>query len=126
MGISPASSKIARGRLARAAALAAAVAALAYLSLALPRDTARAAPIWLANAAVLAVLLRSPPRTWWTWIAAGLAGNVAANLATGDEGLRSLALALCNTGEVVACGLFLHRRAPEGIDPGRQAHLGLI
>jgi PAS domain S-box-containing protein len=113
-------------RPARLAALALAVGLLAYLCLVLPRDTARAAPIWLANAVVLAVLLKSPPRTWWMWIAAGFAGNVSADIAAGDTLARSLALSLCNAGEALACGVFLRRKAPEGFDPARSAHLALI
>lgn len=93
----------------RLLALAAVVAGLAYFGLVVPRDVGRVAPIWLANAPVLAVLLRAPPRQWWMWLAAGFAGHMAADLAATESALLSLGLALCNGLETVLCAALVIR-----------------
>jgi len=103
-----------------------AVAALAYGSLMLPRETGRVTPIWLANAVTLACLLRTPPRSWWSWLLAGFAGNLAAALAAGDNPAIGAALSVCNAAEVLAAATLLRRGAPEGWDPSSAVHLGRL
>jgi len=89
--------------------LAAVVASLAYFGLVAPRDVGRVAPIWLANAPVLACLLKAQPRHWWAWLAAGFAGNLTADLLADDTLFISIVLALCNAFETGLCALLLRR-----------------
>ena len=64
-------------------------------------SSGRVASIWLGNGILLAILLRSPSRNWTTYVLAGLFGNIAANLFSGDSLLISFGLALCNSFEVL-------------------------
>ncbi|MDQ0465482.1 PAS domain S-box-containing protein [Caulobacter ginsengisoli] len=95
------------------AGLALAVAVLAWAGIALPREVGRTTPLWPANALVLAALLRTRDRRGWpALLAAGLAGNIAADLLSGDAVWLSLALSGCNTLEVGLGAWMLGRLAP--------------
>jgi PAS domain S-box-containing protein len=112
------------GRLAAPAGLALAVFALAWISIALPRELDRASPLWTANAVVLAALLRVPPGgRWRAFLAAGFAGNLLAGLAAGGHPLLALASSGCNTLEVGLGALILRRMFGEGLDLARARHL---
>ncbi|MDX9999290.1 MAG: ATP-binding protein [Phenylobacterium sp.] len=102
----------------KTAAVGALIFAVAYICLAVPRELGRAAPIWLSNGVMLAVLLTSPRASWWRLIPAGAAGNLAANLAIGDTLPVSIGLALANLGEYGLAAGLLARRAERGPDDG--------
>jgi len=78
-----------------------------WLGVMLTREAGRVASIWLANGLLVGVLLSVPTRRWTRFLIAGLAGNVASNLLSGDSALFAAGLALCNSLEiaVVAGGL---------------------
>src|SRR5262245_51267185 len=67
------------GKLAAAAAM---VFITAYAAIVLTIQAERIAVIWVANALLLAVIVRAP--NGWAYLAAGFLGNITANLATGD------------------------------------------
>ena len=98
-----------RVRLGSTLALAVAVLLLALLAMELSMLSGKIVTIWLANALVLAVLLGNPVASWPRWIAAGLAGNLAANLVEGYPAGLALALGLCNSIEVILAGGLLRR-----------------
>ncbi|WP_309087185.1 ATP-binding protein [Phenylobacterium sp.] len=103
----------------RMLALATLVGGLAYFGMLVPRDVGRVAPIWLANAPVLACLLRAPRGQWWVWLAAGLGGNLVADFLATDSPLLSVGLALCNVFETWLCAVLLTKLAG-GDSDGRQ------
>lgn len=90
--------------------LAALVAALCWLSIALTRGEGRIAAIWLSNGLVLGVLLSAPVSAWRAVVLSTFAGNVVANLASGDTMAMALALALCNSLEILLAAWPLQRR----------------
>ncbi len=81
---------------------------LAYVCLEVPRD-GRASPIWLSNAAVLAVLLRRPVSRWPEMLAAAVVGNIAADLTHGDTFAVGLTLTAANLLEIILCASILRR-----------------
>lgn len=83
---------------------------LALLGIELTAHAQRIASIWFANGLLVAVLLQHPRRRWTTFVVCGFAGNVAANLLTGDDFLGGAMLALCNSGEVLMSVLLLRQR----------------
>ena len=89
----------------------------AYLGIELTRESGRIASIWLANAVVLAALLRTAPKRWAGWLLCGLIGNLAANRATGDASWLAAALSLCNTVEILLVAALCRWREP-GIGTG--------
>ena len=85
------------GRLVLAASL---MFLLASIGIELTRYSDRIASVWLANGAVLAVMMRGGRREWPLLGLVALAGNIAANLAVGDTLVRAVALSLCNLVEI--------------------------
>jgi len=73
----------------------------------------RVAVLWLANAAIIALLLRRPRSTWLLLGTAALLGNVAAALLTGDTLPLALALSACNLVEILLVAHLLERRFPQ-------------
>ena len=65
-------------------ALFALVSVTAYACTVFPRESGRIAPIWLANAWVVAALLRSPTRHWPLLIGFAAFGDLTANLLSSD------------------------------------------
>ncbi len=85
------------GRLAFAALL---MFSLATAGIELTRLNDRTASVWLANGALLALMLRCTRREW-AWITfVALGGNMAANLTAGDALFNAAALSACNLIEV--------------------------
>src|SRR5438105_2528549 len=84
-------------------ALYAVVAVTAYICIVFPREQGHIAPIWLANAWVVAALLRSPTRRWPLLIGFAALGDLTANLLSNDGPGIALGLALCNQLEIFAC-----------------------
>jgi PAS domain S-box-containing protein len=104
--------------------LALAVFALAWISIALPRELDRSSPLWTANAVVLAVLLRTAPGgRWRAFLAAGFVGNLLAGLAAGANPAVALASSGCNTLEVAISALALRRLYGQTLDLARGRHL---
>jgi len=56
----------------------------------------RVSAIWIANAILVYFLLRQPRGNWPAILAAGLAGNLAADLVMGDVPMTAVALTFCN------------------------------
>jgi len=99
------------------------VAGTAYVCMVFPREQGRIAPIWLANAWVVAALLRSPTRHWPLLAVFGALGDMAANLLAGDAPGLGLGLAACNLLEIVACAWLVRRSCGETFDITRVSHL---
>ena len=102
----PPANAVAARRLPHYLAMAGGVFAAAVVGIALTRESGRVASIWLANAMVVTVLLRSKTRYWPALLLSGFAANVAANLVMGDPVPRALALGVCNSVEIVLAGWF--------------------
>ena len=110
----------------RIALLVAVVAGLSYVGMVAPKEAGKVAPIWLANAPVLACLLRAPPRNWWIWVAAGLAGSLAGEIAAGGRLEPSVALSLCSSLEVVLCATVAGKLIGGQMDVTRAWHLAAM
>jgi len=106
-----------------ALALCAVVAATAYVCIVFPRDQGRIAPIWLANAWVVAALLRSPTRNWPLLVGFGALGDMAANVLAGDHLALSVGLAASNQIEIIACAWLVRWRCGPNFDIARVSHL---
>jgi PAS domain S-box-containing protein len=103
--------------------LAVTVTVLAYFGLTAPRDAHRVAPIWLANAPVLACLLRAPLRQWWVWLLAAFAGNVTADLLASHAPLTSIGLSVCNAFETAFCAALMVKLTGGRVDPSQPRRL---
>ncbi len=103
-------------RVAAAATLAAVVFATAWAGVHLSGYTARIATVWLPNAVVLAVVLRSPRGRWRELLGAAAVANVAANLFNADPLFQAVALTAINIAEVSIAAVLLASllRPPEG------------
>ncbi|HET9159689.1 MAG TPA: PAS domain-containing protein [Caulobacteraceae bacterium] len=95
----------------RLAVLAGAVFALDYLCVSVPKHAAQTAPIWLANAVVLATLLCSRRRRWPLIAAVGALAELAADLALGQAPSMAFGFSLSNAFEICAAGVVLSRLA---------------
>ena len=102
-------------------AFAAIIGGLAWGGEALTRGDGPIAALWLSNALVAAVLLRSPRRQTGTWLAAAFAGYCGAGVVTGAPLATVAVLAAINCAEVAGgCWLLLRwtRRVPDVADFG--------
>ena len=95
-------------RLAVLPCLAIGVALAASACIAMPRE-GHLAPIWIANALVLAVLLRSEPARWPELIAAAAFGNSCASGLAGIPPSAIFILTLSNVVEYTLVAVALHR-----------------
>ena len=80
---------------------------LASAGIELTRYSDRIASVWLANGAILAVMIRSARDEWAGLGIAALAGNLAANLLAGDVLLQAVVLSFCNLLEIGVMALLL-------------------
>ena len=103
--------------------LAAAVFVLAVACIVFTRETGRVAAIWPVNAAVLALLLLSPPGAWKRYLPAALVGALGANLALGDSIFVAVSLACSNGLEIGVALAVLRRFVGPDVDLTRQRHL---
>lgn len=114
----------------RAAGLALAAAAwsfgLAAVALIIPREFGLIAPLWLANAATLAVLLRIEGRRWPPVMAMAMLGNIAAALMFRDSPWAAIALTTCNMFEIATCAVALRRWCDGRVDFARWPHLRIL
>ena len=104
--------RIVRARPGRALLLAATFALsllLAWTGSSLPHTFGAAPPIWLSNAVLLAILLRSPRVLWLPLAGLGTVGMAIAGLLAGNPPALAAALALCNGLEVLLAALALQR-----------------
>jgi len=106
-----------------AIALFAVVALTAYVCTVFPRESGRVAPIWLANAWVVAALLRSPTRNWPLLIGVATLGDLAANMLSSDGADIALGLAVSNQLEIIACAGLVRWRCGAVFDIARVSHL---
>jgi signal transduction histidine kinase/CheY-like chemotaxis protein len=106
-----------------AAGLCALVAVSAYVCIVFPRDQGRIAPIWLANAWVVATLMRSRTPRWFLFAGVALIGDVAANLVACDSAVIATGLGACNLMECLICAWLVRRRCGEAFDISRVSHL---
>ena len=99
-------------------AVAALIFATSLFGIEMTGGSSRIATIWISNAILLAILLKSlvaqrPQYELLALLAMGFAGNLAANSLTGDPLPASAALALCNIAEIVICaGALVLSRLP--------------
>jgi integral membrane sensor domain MASE1 len=84
------------------------VCGLAWFALSMAHQ-GRTAAIWPANAIIVARLLRASPRRWFAYVVAGLTGNVAGDILSGDHLSAALVLSLCNTLEILCCAVVVRR-----------------
>lgn len=96
-------------------ALGAAVFITALLAIELTRQSGRIASIWIANAIVVAILLKKPVSEWRWWLFAGLIGNIAADMVSGDAPLQAFLLSLCNTVEILIVCSIAHIKQEEDL-----------
>ena len=110
----------------KALALALVFALIAAGGIALTRESSRIAALWLPNAILLAVILRSHRPTRFDYLVFCAIANVAANYLIGDPLSTALLLASINLAEVVAACLILRWLGAEMLDMGRLEHLGKL
>lgn len=82
---------------------------LAWGGISLTRDEGRIAIVWLPNALLVAVLLRSKPSAAFAYLPAAFCANVAVNLIVGDAVTRAITLALINQFEVLFIWLAMRK-----------------
>ena len=113
-----------RARLGPLLGLTLAVFALAWISITLPRELDRSAPLWTANAVVLAAVLRAETEgRRRAFLAAGFLGNLAAGLVAIPSPAMALASSGCNVLEVIIAATALRRLCGERLDLARARHL---
>ncbi|WP_186818174.1 MASE1 domain-containing protein, partial [Skermanella aerolata] len=93
----------------------------AWAGIMITHEADRVAPIWITNAVLLAVLLRSSAHRWPLVLAVGCIANALANITTGDAAVTALGLSACNTLEIVTAALLLARPAGSPLDLRRSA-----
>ncbi|MEO7814876.1 MAG: PAS domain S-box protein [Sphingomicrobium sp.] len=97
------------GRAARVVLVAVLMFCLALAGIELTRISGRIASVWLANGAVLAVMMRSAHDEWPSLVGAAFLANIGANLSAGDAGSIALTLSLCNSLEIGCMAVLLGR-----------------
>jgi len=114
------------GALAAAFGLGLAVFVLAYVCIELPRRFGHNAPIWLANALVLTVLLRTETRRWPLLVAGAATGTFLASLYLKAKLGLAAGLMVANVTEYLFCAWALRRAVGREIIIGRPRDLGLL
>lgn len=89
-------------------------AGLAWLGMELANDPGRIAPLWLGNAVVLGVALRSDRRRQGALLIATLFANIAASLLYDRAALPSVGFAVANLVEIATVLLLFRRRTGGG------------
>jgi len=74
---------------------------LAYVGISLTRESGRIALLWLPNAVVAAVLLRSKSNAWPLYVAACVLANVVVNRIVGDSWWTAIGLSVANASEIL-------------------------
>ena len=99
---------------------------LVAAALVIPREFGLLAPLWLANAATLAVLLRIDSGRWPPVMAMAMLGNIVAALVFRDGPWAATALAACNMFEIATCAVVLRRWCDGRVDFARWAHVKIL
>lgn len=97
---------------------------LAWGGVSLTQDESRIAVVWLANAFLVAVILRSAKRHAPYYLAGAFLANIAANLLTGDTVIRGTALAAINQFEMILIWFLMQRLGAAKPDMQRIWELG--
>jgi len=100
-----------------------AVFVLSYFCIAIFVQDGRAAAIWPANAVVVVCLLRANPRVWPLFLAAGFAGNLAADLSMHDNLGLGLVLSFSNSLEALGFAAAVRRLLGRAPDLSQMRHL---
>ncbi|HEY2658868.1 MAG TPA: ATP-binding protein [Caulobacteraceae bacterium] len=96
---------------------------LTLASLMARREIGQFAAIWPANAAVVAILLKTP-RAWWPQILlAGLVGNLAAKFVIGNHLAPALVLPMSNSLEIFLSAAITQRVVGAEVDLSKPKHL---
>jgi PAS domain S-box-containing protein len=90
--------------------------AMSWGAIVLTRTSGTVAAIWPAGAILLAVLLRSKPIHWPSYLLAGYLAGCGANLIYGDDLLIASGLAFGNVVETIVAAILLRRCFPQGVD----------
>lgn len=83
----------------------------AWMGITLTRESGRVASIWLANGAMIAILLSSARKKWLVLLATAYVTNAAVNFLTGDAVLLSMSLAAANSVEIIVASTLMRRRS---------------
>jgi diguanylate cyclase (GGDEF)-like protein len=92
----------------RLAIVAVMVGVMAWGSIVLTREGGRVASIWLANGALLGVLLTTRWQRWPAYLLAGYLANFTADWLAGDRAAVAVLLSACNTFEILIAATPLH------------------
>ena len=114
------------GGWASAVGLGLAVFVLACVCIDLPRRLGHNAPLWLANAVALTVLLRSPTQRWPVLVGFAAVGTLLASLSLKAPPFLAVGLMVANVSEYVFCAWALRRTVGPSIDIGRPRDLGFL
>jgi signal transduction histidine kinase len=87
--------------------------ALALGGIWLTREGGRIASIWVANAAILSIVLSSARDRWAAIKASAFIGNILANIVAGDVVTIAVMLASCNLVEIVIAATLIRRFKPD-------------
>ncbi len=98
--------------------------ATAYGSIDLTRNAQHVSTFWLANAFLLAILLKQPARFWPAYLAGGLLGNSSAHLLVADPLPLVVGLPVLNVVEVLCLAAALRSWKGRNLDLSRLPHLG--
>ena len=112
-----------RNRLVKLLIVTALVAAVDWTGIKLTAEFNRIASIWLANGAMIALLLSVGRGRWPSITFAAFIGYIAGNLLAGDDLVTSLALGSFNCVEVVLASLMIRRSGEATPDLTSWAHL---
>ena len=96
---------------------------VAFATLLLMCDGTRVAPVWPANAVMLALLLQTPVEVWGQGLSAGACGLILASLIDGCLSVTSAVLTADNLLEVLFCAGLLRAWAGRDLDLRRPKHL---
>lgn len=110
----------------RALAIAAVFAALAYTGIALTREPGSIAILWLPNAVLVAVLLRTQIAHSSVYVSACLIANILVNLLTGANLPSATVLAFANAIEVLLAVWIMRRTCGDHPDVGELQTLGWL
>lgn len=97
---------------------------LAWGGVSLTRDEGNIAVVWLANAFLVAVILRSEEKHVPFYLVGAFASNVAVNLLAGDTVARGTMLAAINQFEIVLLWFLIRRLGAAKPDMQRVSELG--
>lgn len=97
---------------------------LAWGGISLTQDEGRIAVVWLANAFLVAVILRSKKKHVPYYLLGAFLANIAANLLTGDTVNQGMALAAINQFEIILIWLLMRRFGAAAPDMQRIWDLG--